>query len=602
MLTLFPCVVPLWHLLLLLQMYTAAINACTLYNPPDMRRALDVYAQLQRHDVEPDDLLYGNLIALAGRSRQLDVAFDLVQDMREGGLRPGMATCSALIYACISNGNLPAARKVYDTLQARSVVPHISQYNALMEQYALRFRLGTVVSLLGQMVEAGVKTNANTFRILVLAAQRADQAELAFELYQVAKARGYLRRVRHAGMGRRGGVAGAAGRLQGAVGCRQGTGRAFLVLYACDWNQIGHLSGLPAPPPLGWRCACLCILAATAPWVMAALLTPKPCTCTSCLQDNERNVQSMMHGLLKLCFNRIREAWRPGGYPPAAHAAAPRSHINLRSQEAEQVLSLVDKSSRRQRTFLENADTINWSALALATYREFTTAGFKPTLEVLDKLLMCLRLPLASSAPSRIAGTGASGGAALSSSGGGSSGSSGGSGSGFTPLSPGAATAADAAVARSQELREMAREQESVGRLAGGYEMPYDKRALDIVGEAINAGLLPGLKVRGPGFYGVLCLPGFKQGGEGFLLWGCVWTCLHSGGGHPSVGYGPLALVHILDSHTIITTCVMCPDTHHAVPVCGPVTGVTRCRWTRHWTLTCAPSRPLSARHGRMHC
>lgn len=195
----------LWHLLLLLQMYTAAINACTLYNPPDMRRALDVYAQLQRHDVEPDDLLYGNLIALAGRSRQLDVAFDLVQDMREGGLRPGMATCSALIYACISNGNLPAARKVYDTLQARSVVPHISQYNALMEQYALRFRLGTVVSLLGQMVEAGLKTNANTFRILVLAAQRADQAELAFELYQVAKARGYLRRVRHAEMGRQGG-------------------------------------------------------------------------------------------------------------------------------------------------------------------------------------------------------------------------------------------------------------------------------------------------------------------------------------------------------------------------------------------------------------
>jgi hypothetical protein len=213
------------------------------------------------------------------------------------------------------------------------------------------------------------------------------------------------------------------------------------------------------------------------------------------LQTNERNVQSMMHGLLKLCFNRIREAWRPGGYPPAANAAAPRSSINLRSQEAVQVLDLVDNNRRRQRTFLENADTINWSALALATYREFTTAGFKPTLEVLDKLLMCLRLPLTSSAPSRIAGAGAGAGPTHSSN---SSSSGSGGGSGASPLSPGAAIGADAAVARSQELREMAREQENaVGRLAGGYEMPYDKRALDIVGEAINAGLLPGLKVRG---------------------------------------------------------------------------------------------------------
>lgn len=170
--------------------------------------------------MEPDDLLYGNLIALMGQARRLDEAFALVEDLWAGGLVPGMATASALIHACLCNENLPAARKVrsavglrsrvwrlsgqsvhfhpgscglppaelapappldppsqvYDTLSARGVHPHISQYNALMEQYALAFRLGDVVALLAEMVgHAGHAPNPNTFRILLLAAVRADQ-------------------------------------------------------------------------------------------------------------------------------------------------------------------------------------------------------------------------------------------------------------------------------------------------------------------------------------------------------------------------------------------------------------------------------------------
>lgn len=54
--------------------------------------------------------------------------------------------------------------QVYDTLIARGVPPHISQYNSLMEQYALRFQLGNVVSVLTNMIAGGVQPNANTFR------------------------------------------------------------------------------------------------------------------------------------------------------------------------------------------------------------------------------------------------------------------------------------------------------------------------------------------------------------------------------------------------------------------------------------------------------
>jgi len=96
-----------------LQVYTAAINACMLTaTDADLEAALEIYATMARNSVEPDDLVYGNLIALAGAARKLEVAFELVEDMKASGLRPSTATCSALIYACIQNGNLSAARKV----------------------------------------------------------------------------------------------------------------------------------------------------------------------------------------------------------------------------------------------------------------------------------------------------------------------------------------------------------------------------------------------------------------------------------------------------------------------------------------------------------
>jgi hypothetical protein len=35
--------------------------------------AWEIYTTMQRHGVEPDDLLYGHLIAIAGRCRKLEV-------------------------------------------------------------------------------------------------------------------------------------------------------------------------------------------------------------------------------------------------------------------------------------------------------------------------------------------------------------------------------------------------------------------------------------------------------------------------------------------------------------------------------------------------
>jgi pentatricopeptide repeat protein len=56
------------------QLYTAAINACMTDEHTNFDAAFDIYTTMQRHGVEPDDLLYGHLIAIAGRCRKLEVS------------------------------------------------------------------------------------------------------------------------------------------------------------------------------------------------------------------------------------------------------------------------------------------------------------------------------------------------------------------------------------------------------------------------------------------------------------------------------------------------------------------------------------------------
>lgn len=123
------------------ELYTLAINACMkAEGGVDVDGALEIYSFMQRNHVEPDDVLYGNLIAAAGKAGRMNLALDILNDMLASNLRPGKATCSALLHACLCQGNLAVAKRVYTTLKNRGVFPSSAQYNALMAAYARAFR------------------------------------------------------------------------------------------------------------------------------------------------------------------------------------------------------------------------------------------------------------------------------------------------------------------------------------------------------------------------------------------------------------------------------------------------------------------------------
>lgn len=215
-----------------IQLYAAAIGACARAMPADIDTALEIYhdskryvgvltdllsihlhtglvlTSRSRHCVKPDALLFGSLIVAAGRAGQLQLVADLQNSMEAQGVAPSLVravgsvvhapchnlvlqeTHSAVILACTINGDLRAARAAYDAARSQGICPSIQACNSLMALYGRGGRLGEVVTLLADMIRAGLQPDTVTYAAVISTCQRADAAELAFEVVRVMKERG----------------------------------------------------------------------------------------------------------------------------------------------------------------------------------------------------------------------------------------------------------------------------------------------------------------------------------------------------------------------------------------------------------------------------
>ncbi|GLC36947.1 hypothetical protein PLESTB_000175400 [Pleodorina starrii] len=313
------------------KIYTQALSACMLPLPHAWERAQDIYAALQRASpaVRPDKKFFACLMAVAGRCGRLDTSFELLTEMAAEGIRPSSTTVSAIIYACLERGNLALARRVYDLCARQGVYPVLSQFNRMMDVYASECRFGEVVSLLSDMAAAGCSPNLNTYRIVINACAFTDQAGLAFQV--------------------------------------------FALMHA---NKVPILQ--------------------------------------------QGVAQAIYYMLIKACFGQTRYLWVPAGYPPlgppasppavtaaaaaaAAGLAAPPHHHHHarglpaeRGKEAERVLAALGAHKLRRGAHQSNPfdgplDTIDWASHALSAFHHMLSRGFRPTLELLDCLLSCMR-------------------------------------------------------------------------------------------------------------------------------------------------------------------------------------------------------------------
>lgn len=91
---------------------------------------------------------------------------------------------SALINACIDCNDLERAREVYRAMGRVGLVPSMLAFNNLINAHGRAGRLGDAVSLVKDLIGAGLKPDAFTFAAILNACQRANEAELAFDVYR----------------------------------------------------------------------------------------------------------------------------------------------------------------------------------------------------------------------------------------------------------------------------------------------------------------------------------------------------------------------------------------------------------------------------------
>ena len=93
---------------------------------------------------------------------------------------------STLIQACIDCGSLERARQVYMAMQEKGAAPSLPALNNLINAHSRACRLGDVVSLVEDLVAVGMRPDMFTFAAILNACQRANEAQLAFDVYRFA--------------------------------------------------------------------------------------------------------------------------------------------------------------------------------------------------------------------------------------------------------------------------------------------------------------------------------------------------------------------------------------------------------------------------------
>jgi pentatricopeptide repeat protein len=258
-------------------------------------------------------MLYLILLMAAGRSGDLSLALELEAEMQREGLQPCSGTESALLTVHLQHGLLTEAQAIYKRLRAADVVPHIHAANSLVNAVGKERRLGDVVALVCDMINAGLTPDAYTFAGILGACQRSDECELGLDVYRIMRVR-----------------------------------------------------GVPV--------------------------------------DN-----AIAETMLRLCYNRLRQSWRPGGYPPqrlsdgknsspssvgkVSSSVLYHSSGGHREQERAKLLGALTPPGRRLSSAADTGGAVHWQSHAFSVYREASSEGKKPSMRLLNLMFACLRVP-----------------------------------------------------------------------------------------------------------------------------------------------------------------------------------------------------------------
>jgi len=168
---------------------------CGMYD-----KACDLYAQIRAEGLEPDSMMYGclmkfsvecgrtelsrelfekspsldiqnymSLIRAAGRDKDVDRAFSVLEKLKSSGVSVDIAAYNCVLDACVSAGDMKRARVLMAEMQTIATLDIIT-YNTLLKGYCSKGDVRGAKDLFLEMDRAGLAPNDISYNCLINAA------------------------------------------------------------------------------------------------------------------------------------------------------------------------------------------------------------------------------------------------------------------------------------------------------------------------------------------------------------------------------------------------------------------------------------------------
>ncbi|KGN61889.1 pentatricopeptide repeat-containing protein MRL1, chloroplastic [Cucumis sativus] len=172
------------------EVYTIAVNCCS--QSCDWDFASNIYQDMTRKGVQPDEIFLSALIDVAGHAGKLDAAFEVLGEAKTLGIRVGIVSYSSLMGACSNAKNWQKALALYEDLKSMKLRLTVSTVNALITALSDGEQLQMAMDILTEMKELGLSPNNITYSILTAASDRNNDLEIALMLLSQAKEDGIV--------------------------------------------------------------------------------------------------------------------------------------------------------------------------------------------------------------------------------------------------------------------------------------------------------------------------------------------------------------------------------------------------------------------------
>jgi pentatricopeptide repeat protein len=202
-----------------LAVYSALMRvyaSCEMYD-----KACDLYVELQRYGLEPDHMMYGclmkfavecgrtelsrelskkvpsmdiqnymSLIRAAGRERDVDRAFQIMEKMKSAGVAVDLSAYTCVLDVCVSAGKMPRAKDLLADMQKLGALDTVA-YNTMLKGYCSAGDISGAKSMLLEMRAAGVMPNEISYNSLINAAAKSGNFKEAWATVETMEAAGF---------------------------------------------------------------------------------------------------------------------------------------------------------------------------------------------------------------------------------------------------------------------------------------------------------------------------------------------------------------------------------------------------------------------------